>query len=128
MAKQLEKISYIILSYMVLPIDGTSSQGTEEICGSASYAFVQLLLIHFFGLYSRFQNGIGHIMMGSFMGRGIRYIRLVKVLYCKLPTIGRKLPSFPHRDLNCRPQRWEASSFVQHPSCKISGAYLVGLY
>ena len=28
----------------------------------------------------------GHIMVGSFMGRGNQYIQLVKVLYCKLLT------------------------------------------
>ena len=42
--------------------------------------------------------------MGSFMGRGNQYIQLVKVLYCKLLTISKKLPSFPHwfRGLNLR--------------------------
>ena len=38
----------------------------------------------------------------------LQYIQLVKVLYCKLPTIGKKqLPTFPHkvRGLNHRPQR-----------------------
>ena len=29
---------------------------------------------------------IGHITMGSFMGRGNQYIQLVKVLQCKLPA------------------------------------------
>ena len=31
---------------------------------------------------------------------------MVKVLYCKLPTIGKELPTFPHKDwgLNRRPQ------------------------
>ena len=33
---------------------------------------------------------------GSFMGRGNQYTQLVKVLYCKLPAIGEKLPSFLH--------------------------------
>ena len=44
-------------------------------------------------------------------GRGNQYIQLVKVLYCKLLTIGKQLPTFPHRvkGLNYRPQRWEAS-------------------
>ena len=31
--------------------------------------------------------------MGSFVGRGNQYIQLVKVLYCKLPTIGKQLPT-----------------------------------
>ena len=45
------------------------------------------------------------------MGRGNQYIQLAKVLYCKLLTIGKKLPYFSHRvwDLNRRPQRWEMS-------------------
>ena len=29
------------------------------------------------------------------MDRGNQYIQLVKVLYCKLPTIGKQLPSDP---------------------------------
>ena len=37
---------------------------------------------------------MGHIMTGSFMGRGNQYIQLVKVLYCKPPTTGRQLPAF----------------------------------
>ena len=38
-------------------------------------------------------------------------IELVKVLYCKLLTIGEQLPTFPHRvwGLNHSPQRWEAN-------------------
>ena len=32
--------------------------------------------------------------MGSFMDRGIRYIQLVKVLYCKLLTIGKQTTNF----------------------------------
>ena len=40
----------------------------------------------------------GHITMGSFTGRGNQYIQyMVKVLYCKLPTIVKKLPFSPHR-------------------------------
>ena len=58
-----------------------------------------------------FYHCTGHIMRGSFVGRGNQHIQLVKVLYCKLPTISEKLPSFPHRvrGLNHRPQRWETS-------------------
>ena len=29
--------------------------------------------------------------MGNFVGRGNQYTQLVKVLYCKLPTISKKL-------------------------------------
>ena len=55
-------------------------------------------------------------MMGSFVGSGNQYIQLVKVLYCNLPTIGKRLPTFPHkvRGLNYRPQRWEGSVLPLH--------------
>ena len=33
--------------------------------------------------------------MGSWKGRRNQYIQFVKVLYCKLPTIGKQLPAFP---------------------------------
>ena len=51
------------------------------------------------------------VTMGSALVRGNQYIQLVKVLYCKLPNIGKQQPTFLHtvRGLNCRPQRWEAS-------------------
>ena len=32
--------------------------------------------------------------MGSFVGRENQYMQLVKVLYCKLLTIGKQLPIF----------------------------------
>ena len=54
---------------------------------------------------------IGHIMMGSFTGRGNQYIQLVKVLYCKLPTNGKQLPAFPLEvglGFKLRSKRWEA--------------------
>ena len=38
------------------------------------------------------------------MGRGNQYIHLVKVLYCKLPTISKQLATFP-QGVNPRPQR-----------------------
>ena len=33
--------------------------------------------------------------MGSFMGRANQYKQLVMALYCKLPTIGKQIPTFP---------------------------------
>ena len=33
--------------------------------------------------------------MGSTKGRGNQYIEFARVLYCKLPTIGKQLPAFP---------------------------------
>ena len=49
--------------------------------------------------------------MGSCVGRGNQYTQLVKVLYCKLPTISKKLRTVSNkvRGLNCRPQKWEVS-------------------
>ena len=49
--------------------------------------------------------------MGSFMGRGNQDIQLVKFLYYKLPTNGKKLPPPSHsvRGLNHQLQRWDAS-------------------
>ena len=54
--------------------------------------------------------------MGSFVGRGNQYIQLVKVLYCKLPTISKQLTTFPHRvgGLTHQPERWEASALPNH--------------
>ena len=51
------------------------------------------------------------LVSGSFMGKENQYIQLVKGLYCKMLTIGKQLPTFPHRilGLNHSPQRWEAS-------------------
>ena len=55
--------------------------------------------------------------MSSFVGRGNQYIQLVKVLYCKLPTIGKQLPTFPHMvwGLNRQPQIWKVSVLPLHP-------------
>ena len=39
----------------------------------------------------------GHIMTGSFMGRGNQNKQLDKVLYCKLSTSGKELPTFLHK-------------------------------
>ena len=49
-------------------------------------------------------------MTSTFMGRGNKKIQLVKVMYYKLPTIGKQLSTFPHRvhGLNHRPQRSDA--------------------
>ena len=52
-------------------------------------------LIYLFGVLCHFQHCSGHITMGSFVGRGNQYIQLVKVLYCKLSTTGKQLPTFP---------------------------------
>ena len=53
------------------------------------------LFIYLFGVLRRFQHFTGHIMKGSWKGRGNQYIQFVRVLYCKLPTNGKQLPAFP---------------------------------
>ena len=53
----------------------------------------------------------GHITTGSWEGRGNQYIQLVKVLYCKLPSISKQLPAFLIEvglGTELRSQRWEA--------------------
>ena len=76
---------------------------------------VMVGLFIYFGVLRSFQHCTGHIMTGSFVARGNQYTQLVKVLYCKLPTMGKQLPTFPHkvRGVNRQPQRWEAS-VLQH--------------
>ena len=66
--------------------------------------------IYLFGVLRRFQHCTGHITMGSWKSRGNQYIQLVKVLYCKLLTNGKKLPAFPLEAVpGTEPwsQRWE---------------------
>ena len=69
------------------------------------------VLFHLFGVLHHFQHCTGHIMTGSWKGRGNQYIQFVRVLYCKLPTNGKQLPAFPLEAMpgsEPRPQRWEA--------------------
>ena len=69
------------------------------------------LFICLFGVLRRFQHFTGHITMGSWKGRGNQYIQFARVLYCKLPTNGKQLPSFPltaKTGIEPQPQRWEA--------------------
>ena len=51
------------------------------------------------------------IMTGSWKGRRNQYIQFVRVLYSKLPTNGKQLPTFPLeavQGIEPWPQRWEA--------------------
>ena len=69
------------------------------------------LFIYLLGVLRRFQHCTGHIMTGSWKGRGNQYILFVRVLYCKLLTNGKQLPAFPLEavpGIEPRPQRWEA--------------------
>ena len=80
------------------------------------YVYVSRLLcfLYYFiylGILHCFQHCTGHIMTGSWKGRGNQYIQFVRVLYCKLPTNGKKLPAFPLEavlGIEPRTQRWEA--------------------
>ena len=67
-------------------------------------------------------------MTGSFMGRGNQYIHLVKVLYCKLPTIGKEVPTFKNRvwGRNSCPERWEiecVTTALPWPPSGIPGSF-----
>ena len=53
------------------------------------------LLIYLFGVLYCFQHCTGHIMTGSWKGRGNQYIQFIRVLYCKLSTNDKQLPAFP---------------------------------
>ena len=59
------------------------------------YPFIYPPIYLFIMVLHHFHHPTGHITMGSLKGRGNQYIQLVKVLYCKLPTNSRQLPSFP---------------------------------
>ena len=64
---------------------------TEYVSLLTIYASINLLIC-LFGVLCHFQHCIGNITMGTLVGRGNQYIQLVKVLYCKLTTIGKQLP------------------------------------
>ena len=69
------------------------------------------MFIYLFGVLFRFQHCTGHIMTGSWKGRGNQYIEFVRDVYCKLPTNGKQLPAFPLEavtGIEPQPQRWEA--------------------
>ena len=48
--------------------------------------------------------------MVSFVDRGNQCIQFVKILYCKLPTIGKQLPTFPTSGLGFETQTSEVGS------------------
>ena len=66
-----------------------------------------------------FQHCIGDITMVNFMGRGNEYIQLLKVMYCKLPTIDKGLKTFIsglyfRSILQTGDQMWETSLLLLH--------------
>ena len=74
----------------------THKNGFTEFPQSIENCICSLILfIYLFGFLHRFQHCTGHIMTGSWKGRGNHYIQFVRVLYCKLPTNGKQLPAFP---------------------------------
>ena len=75
------------------------------------FLFLLYLFIYLFGVLHPFEHYTGHIMTGSWKGRGNQYIQFVRVLYCKLLTNGKQLPAFPLKamtGIEPRPQMWEA--------------------
>ena len=82
----------------------------KYVVAAFNYSFVKQI-IYLFGLLCHFQHCTCHVMVGSWQGRGNQYIQLVKVLYCKLPTNGKQLPTFPLEawlGFKLLSQRWEA--------------------
>ena len=72
---------------------------------------VDTIFLFIWVLMSLSTHCIGHIIMGSWKGRGNQYIQLVKFLYCKLLTNGKQLPASQHEvrpGTEPRFQRWEA--------------------
>ena len=52
-------------------------------------------MIYLFGVFTSLSTHcIGHITMGTFMGRGNQYIQLVS-RFCKLPANSKQLQAFP---------------------------------
>ena len=79
---------------------------------SISYSILNIYyFVCLFGVLRRFQHCTGHITTGTWKGRGNQYIEFARVLYCKLPTNGKLLPTFPLQSMmgiEPRPQRWDA--------------------
>ena len=96
---------------------------------NSNWTFCQVYLGRFrylFGVLRSLQHCTGHIMMGSWKGRGNQYIQFVRALYCKLLTNGKQLPAFPLEALpgtEPQPQRWEVRVL---PLCHCGHFMLVG--
>ena len=86
-------------------------QATKKLLRIKPESPVSVIFIYLFGVLRCFQHCTGHIMTGSWKGRGNKYLQFFRVLYCKLPTNSKQLPAFPHESMpgiEPRPQRWEA--------------------
>ena len=92
--------------------DSSRTLVAVDLVGQQLLIYAHLLyLFIYLGFLHHFKHCTGHIMTGSWKGRGNQYIQFVRVLYCKLPTNGKQLPAFPHEavlGIEPRPQRWEA--------------------
>ena len=91
--------------------------------------------IYLFGVLRCFQHCTGHIMTGSWNGRGKQYIQFIRVLYCKLPTNGKQLPAFPLEAMlgtEPQPQRVGGESVTTLPpwplTCKQVSVSIIGIY
>ena len=72
-------------------------------------------------IYYIFQHCTDHIMMGRFLARGNQYVQLVKVLFCKLPTICKKLQSLTQgMNTTARPlEKWCGNDANFDTACAI---------
>ena len=83
--------------------------------------------IYLFGVLHCFQHYTIHITTGSWKGRGNQYIQLIKILYRKLPTNSKQLPTLPLESgpgTKPQPQRREATLL---PLCH-RGSLSFGVY
>ena len=108
----------------------TSSDISFQIFGASKVKLrpKYLVFIYLFGVLLRFQHCTGHIMTGSWKGRGNQHIQFVRVLYYKLPTNVKQLPTFPLEAVlgtEPWPQRWEARVL---PLCRRGPKMLSSLY
>ena len=96
-------------AFVITFVDVTFFYGQHY--GTPVSAISKILFIYLFGVLRRLQHCIGHIMTGSWKGRGNQYFQFVRVLYCKLLNNDKQLPAFPLEAMpgtEPRPQRWEA--------------------
>ena len=87
------------------------NSGSKHYYNILNKTVINMNCIYLFGVLCRFQHCTGHIMTGSWKGRGNQYIQFVRALYCKLPINGKQLPAFPLEavpGIEPWPQRWEA--------------------
>ena len=102
-------MKYLALNSIYISVLQWGDGPDHRLCYEGHY--IIYLFIYLFWVLRRFQHCTGHIMTGSWKGRGNQYIQFVRVLYCKLLTNGKQLPAFPLEAVpgtEPQPQRWEA--------------------